>query len=570
MKKYSILFLALPLIAGCTYGEGGTATYTLKFDANGGSVSETTLTVNEGKTTTLPTPEKEGKTFEGWYTGWTKFDFQVDSNTPIYQNYDLIAKWDSYNLTYLNPDGTVFEVQSVKANTKATPIEDVPAIPEEGGYDYKFDGWDFDFETVINKDYRISPKTTAYKQVRLKTKGLLNSESEYDLPFAFAKGMFDNNKVLNADLAKFCFGLSFASRDTDMVNNFINQLDIDNIVFHDYDKTEANSIGYCLFHMKDENNKDLVILAFRGFNYDLEWMGNFDIGESGNHAGFAVASEKAYSGLKEYIQKYENPNILITGFSRAGGVSNMLSSFLMERDNGMMKDNLFTYTFECPRGLTKENAKAYPNVFNIINSADLITSFVPEEYGLFRCGTDIDIYSTEVDKLLYEFDKNIPLPEFKPAEGKFNKDQDVPKWAINKLMEKQEVESIDISTREHFAKNLTPTLQFAMKVFFSMSDETKQMLIKRFTGDNMISEILNLLGGGKDAIKALFKEVLDTDHIPYTEDELENASTTVYTLVSNRTALLADIFLSLNSFKRMVYFHFPELAYVLMNNYFTE
>ena len=46
-------------------------TYTLTFDANGGTVSPTTATVTYGETCSLPTPIMSGYTFEGWYTSAT-------------------------------------------------------------------------------------------------------------------------------------------------------------------------------------------------------------------------------------------------------------------------------------------------------------------------------------------------------------------------------------------------------------------------------------------------------------------------------------------------------------------
>lgn len=69
-------------------------TYTLTFDANGGTVSPTTKTVNKGdKCGSLPTPVRENYTFTGWYTknsGGNK----VDENTTISQNTKVYAHWN--------------------------------------------------------------------------------------------------------------------------------------------------------------------------------------------------------------------------------------------------------------------------------------------------------------------------------------------------------------------------------------------------------------------------------------------------------------------------------------------
>ena len=52
------------------YAKWKAPTYTVTFNPNGGTVTESTLTVTKGHTlgATLPTPIKEGDEFLGWYT----------------------------------------------------------------------------------------------------------------------------------------------------------------------------------------------------------------------------------------------------------------------------------------------------------------------------------------------------------------------------------------------------------------------------------------------------------------------------------------------------------------------
>ena len=68
-------------------------TYTLTFDANGGTVDSTSLTVTYDGAYTLPIPTRTGYTFTGWYTsGWSYFD-----NTGVWtneSNYTLYAQWE--------------------------------------------------------------------------------------------------------------------------------------------------------------------------------------------------------------------------------------------------------------------------------------------------------------------------------------------------------------------------------------------------------------------------------------------------------------------------------------------
>jgi len=92
-------------------------TYTVIFDANGGTVSTTSKTVTKGSTYgTLPTPSLDGYIFDGWYTsssGGTK----VTSSTTVTasSNHTLYAQWKENvvsgtcgdNLTWVFKNGTL-------------------------------------------------------------------------------------------------------------------------------------------------------------------------------------------------------------------------------------------------------------------------------------------------------------------------------------------------------------------------------------------------------------------------------------------------------------------------------
>ncbi len=87
--------------------------YTLTFDANGGTVSETSKTIYYGEAIgTMPTPTRTGFTFGGWYTaksGGTKITATTvslfDTNTTVYAHWTVnayTAKWNSgtgYSIT---------------------------------------------------------------------------------------------------------------------------------------------------------------------------------------------------------------------------------------------------------------------------------------------------------------------------------------------------------------------------------------------------------------------------------------------------------------------------------------
>ena len=77
------------------YAQWSRIKYTVTYNANGGSVSTTSVTVNAGDSTTLPTPTQSGYTFNGWYTaasGGTKVGSAGASYTPT-ANITLYAQW---------------------------------------------------------------------------------------------------------------------------------------------------------------------------------------------------------------------------------------------------------------------------------------------------------------------------------------------------------------------------------------------------------------------------------------------------------------------------------------------
>lgn len=98
------------LTGGASYTPSATTTlyavwtansYTITFNANGGTVSSSSATVTYGSTYgTLPTPTKNGYTFNGWYTA-SSGGTQVTSSTIVDTagNHTLYAQWTAWTYT---------------------------------------------------------------------------------------------------------------------------------------------------------------------------------------------------------------------------------------------------------------------------------------------------------------------------------------------------------------------------------------------------------------------------------------------------------------------------------------
>jgi uncharacterized protein (TIGR02145 family)/uncharacterized repeat protein (TIGR02543 family) len=77
----------------CVQDDSTITTYTVTFDANGGTVSTTSGTTGTGwRLVSLPTPTRNGYTFNGWYTATTG-GTAVNTNTVFSGNATIYAQW---------------------------------------------------------------------------------------------------------------------------------------------------------------------------------------------------------------------------------------------------------------------------------------------------------------------------------------------------------------------------------------------------------------------------------------------------------------------------------------------
>ena len=110
--------------------------YTLTLNANGGSVSPTSISQNYGAAITLPTPERTGYTFNGWYTAASGGSIVSYTTMPAI-NQTLFAQWtvQQYTLTF-NANGGSVSPTSISQNY-GTAIT-LPTPTKDG---YRFNGW---------------------------------------------------------------------------------------------------------------------------------------------------------------------------------------------------------------------------------------------------------------------------------------------------------------------------------------------------------------------------------------------------------------------------------------------
>ena len=115
-------------------------TYTITFDANGGTVSPTSGTTDaSGKLSSLPTPTWSGHDFSGWFTA-ANGGTQVTTNTVFTGNDTIYAHWAETPATYtITFDANGGTVSPTSGTTDASGKLSSLPTPTWSGHD--FSGW---------------------------------------------------------------------------------------------------------------------------------------------------------------------------------------------------------------------------------------------------------------------------------------------------------------------------------------------------------------------------------------------------------------------------------------------
>ena len=437
---------------------------------------------------------------------------------------------------------------------------------------------------------------------------------------------FVNSTIFDKDLALISLVMASKTGSEKKIRGFFSELELDNIVCSaNYDKGTADSISYCIGHYKVEGY-DLIAVAVRGIDYDVEWASNFKIGSSGDHQGFTEAATQVYNGLTSYINSkyrssYDSGKILLlmTGYSRGAAVADVLSYLVLAdpvKKLNIPQKQVAAYTFGTPRGLCAEHAIAFPNVFNLYTSADVVTYIAPEIYGMYRCGIDIDIYDPQktnytrmstkeekgkyidetvwyesrVDKLAKENKKSIPkfrLESFNYKKGKTPgastieygiSEKSSIEWLLNLIMTDGGIadtnKGYSFKTREKFASTIQPYFAYLIQYLLGYPEIVEE-IGEKFEKDPVSMPLRWTLQS--DGIYTDVKEILDKYKISYNDAELKKACTALFDMIdlSGGKGCLTNTLVKLipsavagnQDLSRMVYLHMPDMALIMLLDY---
>ena len=128
-------------------------TVTLKLNSDDADAYKTIKVYGNNRIGELPTPQKDGYTFLGWYNGDTKYTYQSTLSGDI----TLTAKWAENNRTVTFNAGEGALYNSADATKKVPSGMTVPVIPGANRTDYVFDGW---FTNIKDPATKLTPSTT--------------------------------------------------------------------------------------------------------------------------------------------------------------------------------------------------------------------------------------------------------------------------------------------------------------------------------------------------------------------------------------------------------------------------
>ncbi len=141
--KFSVFVLialaALVALAACGTGEK-LSSVTVNFDTNGGKIIAA-VTYNEGDVLALPTPEREGYEFAGWFTDKALTKPLTDEGFSASGDVTLYACWKALAATHT----VTFETNGGSAIEPVTLVEGTSfSAPTPKKEEYVFSGWYFD------------------------------------------------------------------------------------------------------------------------------------------------------------------------------------------------------------------------------------------------------------------------------------------------------------------------------------------------------------------------------------------------------------------------------------------
>ncbi|MBQ1528261.1 hypothetical protein IIZ77_01265, partial [Candidatus Saccharibacteria bacterium] len=163
---------------------------------------------------------------------------------------------------------------------------------------------------------------------------------------------------------------------------------------------DGHSMGTTVAHKTLESGQNLVVVVPRSYNYMTEWLSNFNVGATGDHAGFSESAGLVAGRLEQYINNYnlENNKIWIVGYSRGGAVVDLVAREINQNlaTYSVAEEDLYAYTFGAPRASIVETK--YANIHDVKDGDDLLLGYLfPKQWGFYNTGVYEEIHEADLE-----------------------------------------------------------------------------------------------------------------------------------------------------------------------------
>ena len=256
---------------------------------------------------------------------------------------------------------------------------------------------------------------------------------DFEIPLVFSEKVFDESPYdYHHDLAflSLCMEIStwteeeykgwgedvpeedpLAERRSGRIRRFFELLGFTKIHCRNYGKSlnaTKDEAAYTIATRPLSTGETLIAVAVRGLGYGAEWSSNFHLDpESPYHTGFNESAHLIYRDVLQTIQEAgTGVKIWISGYSRGAAIANLLAGELVDLSIGssvrwpeeaeeistdvLQAEDIFTYTFATPQGVTWQadpHAPRYASIYNIVNPGDAVPNVAPAGWGFTRFGT---------------------------------------------------------------------------------------------------------------------------------------------------------------------------------------
>ena len=163
---------------------------------------------------------------------------------------------------------------------------------------------------------------------------------------------------------------------------------------------DGHSMGTTIAHKTLPSGQELIVVAPRNYNYLTEWLSNFNVGTSGDHAGFAESASLIVDRFNQYVASHNlsNYKTWAVGYSRGGAVIDLFAKTINDNlvSYQMSADDFYVYTFGAPKAST--TATSYANIHDVKDGNDLLLGYVfPELWGFHNTGTYEEIHPADLN-----------------------------------------------------------------------------------------------------------------------------------------------------------------------------